>query len=409
LAVGIEALNVYGGRAYLDVGMLAQARGLDPARFQNLLMKRKTVALNFEDPVSFAVNAAKPLIDRLAAAERDRIELLIVCTESGIDFGKAMSSYVHHYLGLRRNCRTFEVKHACYGGTAGFQMAVAYVLSGMSPGAKALVITTDIARPIPHTYTEPSQGAAAVAMLIGDRPTVMEMEVKAHGVHGYEVMDSFRPSAEIETGDADLSLLTYLDCIEQSFLDYRRKIGDVDFQDHFRHLAFHTPFGGMVKGAHRTMMRKFKRLPPAAVEEDFQRRMAASLTYCREVGNVYSGTVFLALAGTLEHGGIEGRQRIGLFSYGSGCCSEFYSGLADESASRTLAAMRIGPRLEERHELDMADYERLIQLNRLTMVGTEQMEPDLRATEHIYRSQFAGQGLLVLGRIKAYHREYRWS
>ena len=121
------------------------------------------------------------------------------------------------------------------------------------------------------------RGFRAVAMLIGDRPSVMEMEVKAHGVHGYEVMDSFRPSAEIETGDADLSLLTYLDCIEQSFLDYRRKIGDVDFQDHFRHLAFHTPFGGMVKGAHRTMMRKFKRLPPAAVEEDFQRRMAASL------------------------------------------------------------------------------------------------------------------------------------
>ena len=38
-------------------------------------------------------------------------------------------------------------------------------------------------------------------------------------------MDSCRPTPEIETGDADLSLLSYLDCIENSFLAYCRKQG----------------------------------------------------------------------------------------------------------------------------------------------------------------------------------------
>ena len=60
--VGIEAINLYGGSAFVDVMQLAAHRKLDTARFDNLLMKQKSVALPFEDPVSFAINAAKPII-----------------------------------------------------------------------------------------------------------------------------------------------------------------------------------------------------------------------------------------------------------------------------------------------------------------------------------------------------------
>ena len=139
-------MNVFGGTAYLDVAELARHRRLDNARFANLLMKQKAVALPYEDPVTFAVNAAKPVVDALSPAEKDRIELLVTCTESGIDFGKSLSTYVHHHLGLNRNCRQFEIKQACYSGTAGFQMAVNFVLSKVSPGAKALIVATDISR-----------------------------------------------------------------------------------------------------------------------------------------------------------------------------------------------------------------------------------------------------------------------
>lgn len=120
ILVGIEAINVFGGTAYLDVMQLAQHRQLDTSRFENLLMKEKAVALPYEDPVTCGVNAAKPLVDALAEAEKARIEMLITCTESGIDFGKSISTYIHHYLELNRNCRLFELKNACYAGTAGF-------------------------------------------------------------------------------------------------------------------------------------------------------------------------------------------------------------------------------------------------------------------------------------------------
>ena len=101
--VGIEAMNVFAGSCYLDVGKLAEHRNLDTTRFENLLMKEKTVALPYEDPITFAVNAAKPIIDGLTPAEKDRIEMVITCTESAFDFGKSCSTYVHSLLGLNRN------------------------------------------------------------------------------------------------------------------------------------------------------------------------------------------------------------------------------------------------------------------------------------------------------------------
>src|SRR5689334_13008897 len=102
ISVGIEALNVYGGAAYVDVKELCSYRGLDIQRFENLLMSEKTVALPCEDPVSFAVNAARPLVDRLTESERSCIEMIVTCTESGIDFGKSLSTYVHAQLGVEK-------------------------------------------------------------------------------------------------------------------------------------------------------------------------------------------------------------------------------------------------------------------------------------------------------------------
>ena len=215
-------MNLFAGSAFVDVMELAAHRKLDTVRFDNLLMKQKSVALPYEDPVTFAVNAAKPIIDRLTDAEKDRIELLITCSESGIDFGKSLSTYVHHYLGLKRNCRLFELKQACYSGTAGLQMAANFILSQASPGAKALVVATDISRflvteggdalTMDWGFFEPSGGAGAAAMLISERPEIFQLDVGANGYYSYEVMDTCRPIADSEAGNADLSLLSYLDC-----------------------------------------------------------------------------------------------------------------------------------------------------------------------------------------------------
>ena len=74
VTAGIEAMNVFAGTTFLDVEKLAQHRDLDRTRFENLMMKEKSLALPYEDPITFAVNAAKPIIDALSQEEKDRIK-----------------------------------------------------------------------------------------------------------------------------------------------------------------------------------------------------------------------------------------------------------------------------------------------------------------------------------------------
>lgn len=414
---GIEAINAYGGSAYIDVKALAEYRGLDNERFDNLLMREKAVALPYEDPVSFAVNAAMPIVEALTPAERDSIDMLITCTESGIDFGKSISTYVHDYLGLNRNCRLFEVKNACFSGTAGFQNAVNFVLAGVSPGAKALVVATDIARfrvaeggdalSEDWSFAEPSAGAGAVAMLVSDTPHVFSIDVGATGSYGYEVMDTCRPVPDSEAGDADLSLMSYLDCCEAAFREYEKRVEGADYRQTFDYLSFHTPFGGMVKGAHRTMMRRLYRAKPPEVEADFERRVLPGLTYCQRVGNIMGGTVFLNLLSTIASGDLTEPRRIGIFSYGSGCCSEFYSGVATEEGQRRIREVGVEKGLDGRHELEVEQYLQLVKENDVIAFGTRNVELGLDTVPEL-AEPMAGSGRLVLRRIKEFHREYEW-
>jgi polyketide biosynthesis 3-hydroxy-3-methylglutaryl-CoA synthase-like enzyme PksG len=418
LPVGIEAMNVFGGSAYVDVQELAEHRYLDTQRFANLLMKEKTVPLPYEDPVTFAVNAAKPLIDALSAAERDRVELVITCTESGIDFGKSMSTYIHHHLGLNRNCRLFELKQACYSGTAGLQMAVNSVLSQTSPGARALVVATDITRFVvadagvlheqDWSYAEPSSGAGAVAMLISANPHIFQVDPGANGYYGYEVMDTCRPMPDSEAGDADLSLLSYLDCCESAFREYQKRVRSADYRSSFNYLSFHTPFGGMVKGAHRTMMRKLAGALPQEIEGDFQRRVMPGMKYCQRVGNIMGATVLLSLASTIDHGDFATPGRVGCFSYGSGCCSEFYSGVVTGESQARLRRMRIDRHLSERQRLSVQDYDALLLGNQAVKFGTRNVtiEPDMGLGA---RRAEGGMKRLYLREIKDFHRVYAWA
>ncbi len=410
MSVGIEAINAYCGRTCIDIRELFEKRGLDLERFANLMMERKSVNLPCEDPVTLAVNAAKPIVDALSAEERGRIELVITSTESGLDFGKSLSTYIHDYLGLSRTVRLFEIKQACYGGTAAFQMAANVVAAGASPGAKALVIATDIARAAAKgTYGEPSQGVAAVAMLVSDTPAIFALDHGASGCYGYEVMDTCRPLPELETGDPDLSILAYLECVEATFKAYGDRVDGADYASTFDYLAFHTPFAGMVKGAHRHAMRKFTRTAAPQVEQDFQRRVAPSLRYCVEVGNVYSATVYLALCSLIDHAALERPSRVGVFSYGSGCSSEFYSGVVTPDAAVRVGRMGLARHLAARRQLSMDRYDALLDLNMEWIFGVQDKVVDLSPFRDLYDELFAGQGLLVLKEVKGFHRVYGWS
>jgi polyketide biosynthesis 3-hydroxy-3-methylglutaryl-CoA synthase-like enzyme PksG len=408
-SVGIEALNAYCGVACISVREIFENRGLDLKRYANLSMETRSLGLPIEDPITHAVNAAKPIIDALDEEERASIEVLMTATESGVDYSKSIASYVHRHLGLSRNCRLLEVKAACYASTGALSLAFAYVASGVSPGAKVLVIGTDVALVNARAeYLEPTIGVGAAAILVSDKPKILTLDVGAFGNYSFETMDSARPTADFETADVDGSLFAYLDCFSHSFADYATRVDGADFATTFDHIAMHTPFAGLVKAAHRKMMREIHRAAPAQIEADFARRMQPALAFPQIVGNLCSAAVFLALASILENAPIDGPRRVGLFSYGSGCSSEFWSGVVDQGSAAALRAMRIGERLHARHALGFGEYERLLDDNLQCLVATRDRTIDARRSEAILARVKDRRRMLVLRRIENYHRKYEW-
>jgi polyketide biosynthesis 3-hydroxy-3-methylglutaryl-CoA synthase-like enzyme PksG len=295
------------------------------------------------------------------------------------------------------------------------QMAINFLLSNTSPGAKALVIASDISRFAlgdsaaiqEWSYSEPTSGAGAVALLLSDTPHIFRIDPGAYGVHAFEVMDTCRPGPDTEAGDADLSLMAYLDCCENACKNYISRVEDADLYNSFSYLCFHTPFGGMVKGAHRHLMRKLCKFQPKEIESDFEQRVLPSLLFGQRVGNTAGASLFLALAGTIEAGDFTQPKRLGMFSYGSGCCSEFFSGVVTEQSQFRLRAMGIQDALDQRYRLSIPEYELLLQGNDVVRFGTR----DVKLDQHVIQSAwpyFTTGNRLVLDSIEGYHRKYLW-
>ena len=145
-----------------------------------------------EDAVTMAVEAASSLLKRYDV-DRSRIGLLIVGSETGVDAAKPIAAYVHGLLCLPSMCRTFDTKHACYSATAALKLAREWC-AGSGRGRKALVIATDIAQYETGSPGEPTQGAGAVAMLVGDAAAVFVFDAFPEAYYTKHVMDFWRPN-----------------------------------------------------------------------------------------------------------------------------------------------------------------------------------------------------------------------
>src|SRR5439155_1582231 len=102
-----------------------------------------------------------------------------------------------------------------------------------------------------------------------------------------------------------------------------------------------------------------------AVEDDraaasYRRQAAPGLAAVARVGNTYTASLYLCLAALLE---AEGRtlagERLGLFSYGSGCCAEFFTGSVPEGVE-AVADAGVAALLAGRTFIDVPAYERLV-------------------------------------------------
>jgi hydroxymethylglutaryl-CoA synthase len=99
-------------------------------------------------------------------------------------------------------------------------------------------------------------------------------------------------------------------------------------------------------------------LDMASADATFAAEVSASLLLPAQIGNVYTGSLYLALASLLhaEARAIEG-QRVGLFSYGSGCVAEFFAGRVAHGASSLVEQLDLDAPVRASTRLSMAAYE----------------------------------------------------
>jgi len=121
-----------------------------------------------------------------------------------------------------------------------------------------------------------------------------------------------------------------------------------------------------------------------------------------------SGTVFLSLASTIDHGEFETPKRIGCFSYGSGCCAEFYSGIVTPEGQERQGRFEIERHLNERYQLSMEEYETLLRGSGAVKFGTRNVTLDVDLIPGA-RASLNGKQRLFLREIKEFHREYTWG
>ncbi|MBN1774711.1 MAG: hydroxymethylglutaryl-CoA synthase [Deltaproteobacteria bacterium] len=358
--VGIEALFVDLPRQFLDLGTLARANGVDPEKYYfGLGGRRMAVPAPDEDPVVLASNAARGVLAAGGVAPT-RVGLVVVGTESAVDGSKPIAAWVHRAADLPSDCRVFDVQHACYGGTAALGIALDWIASRARPGRKALVIATDVARYEIGSPGEPTQGGGAVALLVGDEPRVVRFEDHPEAVHAEEVADFWRPTyRSTAVVDGSYSLECYLRALDGCWGRFRRDTGR-RFSE-FEHLLFHAPFPKMAFKAHRRLFEAAARageLPSGAEPgADFERRVLPTLWANAEVGNAYTASLYLSLAGLLENDAVDAAgARLGLFAYGSGSCAEFLAARVGDDAAAWRGRTGLRQALRERRELSHAEY-----------------------------------------------------
>jgi hydroxymethylglutaryl-CoA synthase len=380
--VGIDAMAFHGPECFVDMTELATARGVDPGKnTKGLGQLEMAVATPCEDTVSLATVAARK---SLTAFDIDPQEIgtLIVGTETGVDHSKPVAVYVHELLGLPSNCRTFETKHACYGAMAGLTSAIDWIVAGRARGKKALIIASDIARYGAGTPGEPTQGAGAVAMVVSETPRLLSIDKEVFGDYTRQVMDFWRPLySKYAFTDGHYSIDCYLEALSGAYRDWRGKAEAKEIvrrnsaalpSEQLAAVGYHVPFCKMAKKAHARLRRCDLDDVLGAFDEareeregatSFERQVAPSLTLCSRVGNIYTGSLYLGLAGMLHAGATElAGKRIALFSYGSGCASEFFSGVVGKNAAERIRRARLDEIIGSRERVTVEEYERLMAL-----------------------------------------------
>lgn len=365
--VGIDSLAIYTSRYALDLQALAVARGLAPTKYQDSLSQYvMSVSPPGEDIVTMAANAAQQALQNI---DKNDIAMLLFATESGIDQSKSAGVYVHRLLGLPAECRIVELKQACYSATAALQLSLPWVREHV--GKKILVVAADIARYGLNAHAESSQGGGAVAFVLSANPRILAFDSEYCALTD-DVMDFWRPNYLHEAlVEGKYSSKLYLGMLEKTWQQYGAQ-SSRGFTDH-TYYCYHTPVPRLVEKAHQYLAKCTQQKVFSA--EQLGQQLAPTLVYSQQIGNSYAASLYISLASLLDNVADLNSQRIGFYSYGSGCVAEFFSGVVQPGYQAALHTAYHQALLSNRTMLNCDEYEKFYQYQ-YNETGDEQIIPE---------------------------------
>jgi hydroxymethylglutaryl-CoA synthase len=340
-----------------------------------------------EDVVTLAAGAMRDLLERRGISLNE-ISHVLFASEGGVDCSKSASSYalglIADYFGAdASHIANVELKFACAASSYAIEYAQALLRAGMCSRKYVIVVASDIARYELGTSGEYTQGAGAVALALCQDPTLIELDEGPMAAASSDERDFFRPLFRpFPTFDGKYSVEVYLSLVERAFGRYskvmceRRKSSVRDVVGQAGGLLFHVPFPKMAEyiasrlllphfenverlsPEHRAEAEKSFRKTPAFIEM-FADKIEPSLALARRVGNIYSGSLPLALAGFLLQPEARlsslGGKSLLFFGYGSGATARVYSGTLLPSPDKSALPRPLSS--FGRQEVSFEDYE----------------------------------------------------
>ena len=412
--VGIDDIAAYVPKLYVDAEELAEARGIPPSKItKGLGIEKLSIPDVHEDAATMAAMATLKLMEKNDLSPKD-IDFIEVATETSPDASKPISCYVQGMLEQVYGKGSFdhigapETKFACVGATYALIDRLAYIASNWNKAEYSIVVATDIAKYELNSSGEPTQGAAAIALLLKKNPRLLAYEPEFTGFGTIDDRDFFRP-VERKTAvvNGHYSVGCYLRNMRIATDAYKRnmvKLGvlkslEESLTEKIDLASFHSPFPKMVQYAFASFLihdwrslPKWKKIIEAIgpepsrkgltdVEfyiskeykefrrkfiktEEFRREYEAkikdSLEALKQIGNSYTASVWLGVNSHFEVRSDDlAGKRFGIGSYGSGSSAVVCSFIVQPEYKEVVKKLDLMRMLNERKRISVDVYEDL--------------------------------------------------
>ena len=320
--------------------------------------------------MTLAAEALRTLLDAHPEVA-PRLRFLALGTETGVDMSKSGSTYVLGLLqragyGLPTSLSSFQVQHACTGGTLALLTIAAFLQAAGRDGDTAAVLTSDIARYKAPSTAEVTQGAGASALLVARNPDLLELDLGTTGFATHDVDDFFRPlGSTIAKVRGGFSLACYNEGLTEAFEDHCQRAGVApgDELESIDAFFLHVPYALMPVSAMEELLDKHLGLDPAQAKAFLDARgFFAGLEATAQIGNLYTGSLYLSLAfGLADRARVWGAatpgKKVLLASYGSGNTMAVVTGRMAPRALTTISRWNLDALMTDCVDPPFEDYQ----------------------------------------------------